>query len=162
MDTEFNENGRTIDLISIALVSDDGREYYAVSSEFDEPACGPWLRQNVIPHLPDKSTWKPRAVIREEIESLLLEDKSPEIWAYFADYDWVVFCQLWGRMLDLPPFMPKWCRDLKQLMWMFDIGKNELPAQDGAEHDALADARWVRDAHQHILDVYRFDSWQRK
>lgn len=40
----------------------------------------------------------------------------PEFWAYFADYDWVVFCSLWGRMLDLPVGFPKYCRDLKQIL----------------------------------------------
>jgi hypothetical protein len=33
-DTEFIENGKTIDLISIGVVREDGRSYYAVSTEF--------------------------------------------------------------------------------------------------------------------------------
>jgi len=33
-DTEFIDNGRTIELISIGVVSEDGREYYAISTEF--------------------------------------------------------------------------------------------------------------------------------
>ena len=34
-DCEFIEDGRTIDLVSIGVVAEDGREYYAVSTEFD-------------------------------------------------------------------------------------------------------------------------------
>ena len=34
---------------------------------------------------------------------------------YYADYDWVALCQLYGRMLDLPGRWPMFCRDLKQL-----------------------------------------------
>ena len=34
-DTEFIDNGRIIDLISIGVVAEDGREFYAVSTEFD-------------------------------------------------------------------------------------------------------------------------------
>ena len=34
-DTEFHENGRTIDFISIGIVCEDGREYYAENSECD-------------------------------------------------------------------------------------------------------------------------------
>lgn len=34
-DTEFIEDGRTIDLVSIGIVCEDGREYYAVSAEAD-------------------------------------------------------------------------------------------------------------------------------
>lgn len=53
-DTEFLENGRTIDLISIGMVSDDGREYYAVNAAapMDRIRTEPWLMANVVPHLP--------------------------------------------------------------------------------------------------------------
>lgn len=35
-------------------------------------------------------------------------------YAYYADYDWVVFCWLFGRMIDLPKGFPMYCIDLKQ------------------------------------------------
>ena len=34
-DTEFIDNGRHIDLISIGVVADNGTEFYAVSKQFD-------------------------------------------------------------------------------------------------------------------------------
>lgn len=37
-----------------------------------------------------------------------------EFYAYYADYDWVVFCWLFGKMVKLPKGFPKYCRDLKQ------------------------------------------------
>jgi hypothetical protein len=53
-DTEFIDDGKTIDLISIGLVADDGREYYAVNSQFsmDKLARNQWLVDNVFPGLP--------------------------------------------------------------------------------------------------------------
>lgn len=53
-DLEFLEDGRTIELISIGIVSDTGREYYAVNSEMpvDRIQNHPWLMENVWPHLP--------------------------------------------------------------------------------------------------------------
>lgn len=61
-DCEFLENGRTIDLISIGIVAEDGREYYAVNAEVNEDdtdadlgkriAYHDWLMKNVVPHLP--------------------------------------------------------------------------------------------------------------
>lgn len=39
-DTEFIDDGRTIELISIGMVSEDGREYYAVSTAFDPQQAG--------------------------------------------------------------------------------------------------------------------------
>ena len=37
-DTEFIEDGRIIDLVSIGVVDEHGREYYAISTEFDDRA----------------------------------------------------------------------------------------------------------------------------
>lgn len=57
-DTEFIEDGRTIDLISIGIVDNDGREFYAVAEEIGEdPLYGRicnhgWLMNNVVPFLP--------------------------------------------------------------------------------------------------------------
>lgn len=161
MDTEFAEDGRVIDLISIALVREDGREYYAVSKEFDPERCNDWVRANVLPLLPprDFGGWKTRKEIAADIRELVLGgdggDK-PEFWAYFADYDWVVLCQLYGRMVDLPDGFPFWCHDLKQRMASLGIKKEQLPLQSGAEHSALEDARWVRTASLWI-DAYGAD-----
>jgi len=59
-DYEFLENGHTIDLISIGICAEDGREYYGVVSEvggsdnkLHERICAnDWLMKNVVPHLP--------------------------------------------------------------------------------------------------------------
>jgi len=51
MDCEFIEDGHTIDLISIGIVCEDGREYYAQSVEFDRHAASRWVLENVFPHL---------------------------------------------------------------------------------------------------------------
>ena len=51
-DTEFIEDGTTIDLVSIGVVDDTGREFYAVSTEFDASKAIPWVRRNVLDQLP--------------------------------------------------------------------------------------------------------------
>lgn len=55
-DTEFLDNGNTIELISIGLVREDGKEYYAINANMDCAAVGthPWLVDNVLPHLPGR------------------------------------------------------------------------------------------------------------
>lgn len=173
----------TIDLISIGIVAEDGREYYAISKDFnlkeawsryDEVVnkhypLGPeynkvyWIRENVLkPIWKDlrknqsisnrelKFTYKSLKTliykygktnnqIAEEIKTFIneepikiikssnmtiLTDESrdailrgyvkPEFYAYYADYDWVAFCWLFGKMIDLPKGFPMYCRDLKQ------------------------------------------------
>ncbi len=146
-DTEFYETGRTIDLISIGIVSEDGREYYAETETADVFAqATDWLRDNVRPHLRGALFEKPRPIIRQEIISFVGE--RPELWAYYADYDWVVLCQLFGRMIDLPKGWPMYCRDVKQLC--DSLGNPALPKQESGEHDALADARWTKTAWQFL------------
>lgn len=53
-DLEFLEDGRTIELISIGMVCDDGREYYAVNSDapWERIRGNDWLIRNVLPSLP--------------------------------------------------------------------------------------------------------------
>lgn len=154
LDTEFHEDGRTIDLISVALVSERA-EYYAVAIDGWEPdACNEWVKQNVLPKLPPKtdSQWRLRAEIARDIKNLLLAEDEPVIWGYFSDYDWVVFCQLFGRMIDLPKGFPMYCLDLKQEMKRLGIKREDLPAslRNELEHDALSDARWNRNLWRYL------------
>lgn len=156
-DTEFIEDGRTIDLVSIGIVCEDGREYYAVSAEADLTKASPWVRANVLTHLPPYSSklWKLRSTICRELvgscvvcDGVFIRRNEPvEFWAYFADYDWVALCQLFGRMSDLPDGFPMYCRDLKQAMDRVGVKHDQLPPGTD-EHHALADARWVRDAYR--------------
>jgi hypothetical protein len=201
----------TIDLISIGVIAEDGREYYAISKDFNvkeawnrfdlvqqsgdmrniypEGKKVYWLRENVLMPIwrelivlendylvkqkrmigfaKDlnmdfdlknfkylvKKYGKTNKEIAKEIESFCLmgsayssmdktiasimyysklgEDERkaidekglkyvfnevPEFYAYFADYDWVVFCWLFGKMMDLPKGFPKYCKDLKQIL----------------------------------------------
>ena len=143
-DTEFYENGETIRLISIGAVREDGAEYYAETFNSRELAhASEWLSANVAPHLTVAfpSERKSRADIARDL--IAFAGPSPEFWAYYADYDWVVLCQLFGRMIDLPKGWPMWCRDLKQLASYHGV---TLPVQEGVEHHAMADAKWARDA----------------
>ena len=61
IDTEFIERPHTVDLISIGLVAEDGREFYAESSEVDWSKADRWTLENVRPQLDGKG------IIRVEI-----------------------------------------------------------------------------------------------
>src|SRR3954452_20841080 len=98
-DGEFGVTAPEITLVSIGAVAEDGREYYAVSSEFDPMAVHPWVRDNVLPQLPAAATWKPGVTIREELLAFLGQE--PVLWAWYGAYDHVALCQLWGGMADL-------------------------------------------------------------
>lgn len=145
-DTEFIEDGRTIDLVSIGLVRDDGATYYAISSEFDATKANDWVRDNVLSLLESEVSRQDRATIAAQVREFA-GDK-PEFWAYYADYDWVVLCQLYGTMMDLPDGWPMYCRDIKQ--WCDQLGNPALPEQGKGEHNALADAMWNQRAYEFL------------
>jgi 3' exoribonuclease, RNase T-like len=166
LDTEFIEDGRTIDLISIGIVAEDGREFYAENSDADLSKASPWVKENVIPHLfmvnPSNGNALSRGSsigglmthkeIGREVVCFMNPDQygRPEVWGYYADYDWVVFCWLFGTMMDLPSGFPMHCLDIKQ--WCFMLGNPRLPFQDTNEHHALADARWNKQAWEFLKD----------
>jgi len=190
-DTEFHEYKRdgvnTIELISIGIVAEDGREYYAESSDFDMEAAknNQWLKENVIDRLWSRQADKApfNRWIRDGGKGGLLHESEiagdivrfvgddPQFYAYYADYDWVVFCWLFGRMIDLPKGFPMYCRDLKQMLDAYVEGTWEavrlstwghtglsldqvkglpgFPRQDD-EHNALDDARWNKRLYEFL------------
>lgn len=159
-DTEFIEDGKTIEMLSIGLVREDGATYYA--EVYDSihlwETADPWVKENVIAHLKSNNTsdYVPELKTKEEIANDIVDfvGESPEFWAYFADYDWVVLCQLFGRMIDLPKGWPMFCMDLKQLAVSKGImDSSELPAQTGTEHHALEDAMWNKIAFEYLEKI---------
>ncbi len=151
LDTEFIENGRTIDLVSIGIVSEDGREYYAVSSDCDRTRANQWVKKNVLPQV-DWSLARPRSQIRTEIVEFCGfatydhdsgTKHQHEFWANYGAYDWVILCQLFGSMDDFPEGWPMYCHDIQQLREA--LGGPVLPEQSSSHH-ALEDARGTREA----------------
>lgn len=191
--TWFGKTKPTIDLISIGIVAEDSREYYAISKDFnlkeawnrwqqrtmegDRNNLQPrlyWIRENVLepiykdllkiqndsnikgnymfgfnlPVIEYNFTYKnlkklinkygkTNKQIAEEVKEFCskhllcnrLKDKNEktinqveadstpkEFYGYYSDYDWVVFCWLFGKMIDLPKEFPMYCIDLKQEM----------------------------------------------
>ena len=145
-DTEFIDDGYNIELISIGVVAEDGREYYAVSTEFDPERAGSWVRAHVLPKLPPPASqlWRARSQIRLDLEEFFgafkAEATEPiELWAWVGAYDHVALCQLWGPMTALPAAIPRFTRELRQL-WE-DRGRPRMPPRPRDAHDALVDAR---------------------
>ena len=165
LDTEFIERGprHPIELVSIAVVAEDRRELYRISTEFNPRHASGWVKSNVLRHLPERHPTPPPSgsprlwmeseqyTSRKQIADDLLrfvsdDDNSPEFWGYFSDYDWVAVCQLYGDMSGHPSGWPYYCRNLKQL-----IDERGLTiSQDDSTHDALGDTRWVRDTYDAI------------
>lgn len=158
LDTEFQEDGRTIELISIGLVSADDRKLHLVNSEYDSSRASDWLRDNVLCHLAQVPRLPPVGIRQSVLD--FVGGQRPEFWAYFGAYDWVVLQQLFGGMLTWPAGWPLICMDVEQWRVQCGIEKSDMPQQQSALHDALNDALWAREAWQFLqrVEVARRDT----
>lgn len=187
LDTEFIEDGSTIDLISIGIVSSDGREYYAQSCEYDPRKASDWVRENVLAHLvfcPNYSNltdsqpflhrhgqcldagyyflsecpWRTRDRIKHEVLAFInTAEDKPEFWGWITSYDHVALTQLFGTMMDFPCNWPHYTKDLQYILDERGISDDELPEQEGTTHNALEDARHLAKLWGYIV---RNDAWQ--
>lgn len=173
-DTEFNEDGKTIDFISIGIVAEDGREYYAVCNEFDtrRVAKNNWLMDNVMTsikhdqfvvqdfegalvvrdiYVTDEHAKSKAEIANDILEFVNLDGTPPEFWAWYGAYDHVCLAQLWGKMIDLPGNVPMWTNDLKTLVSL--AGNPRCPAQPEGLHNALEDARWNKVRYDFLMEI---------
>lgn len=212
----FGKKRHFIDLISIGIVCDDGRTYYAISKEYDFKKADAWVANNVIlPIWMDLPSFKQMhtrvdsfhkyvgktnkeiahdivqfihaPILKQYDDGMSFSDDllkqlydvqrhpAHEFYGYYSDYDWVLFCSLFGRMIDLPKGFPMYCIDLKQAI--DDKAKiyMDLPENFGApvslnetltyykakpnypiqrnEHNALADAKWNFELYKFLKTI---------
>ena len=146
LDTEFNGFGGA--LLSLALVPEDGQEFY-VTLQCDDPIF-PWVERNVVPYLDNVPVGlvSPRMTRREAADALaayLGTDPQPELVADWPE-DITQFCSLLmtgpGLMVPVPP-----------LTFRLVPLQNFSPAANSAvPHNALHDARSLRDHFCSLLD----------
>jgi len=215
----------TIDLISIGIIAEDGREYYAISKDFNlkeawnrfqwrrKPIYDGipgaykeyWIRDNVLKpiwlelyekeciklnptykynkqlddmrissmfnyktmkHLINKYG-KTNKQIAEEIKYFVAnrpiglkkeqwildyDTKNVHFYGYYCDYDWVVFCWLFGKMINLPNGFPMFAFDIQQQIEEYKIDKEQLLKEVPQIncHNALQDAIWNKNAYNWI------------
>ena len=153
-DTEFVEDGSTIELISIGIVAEDGREYYAHLDDYslDKAKAHEFVACNVLPYLEDVPRVSRERVARE-VAAFIRPDTKPVLWGYFPSYDHVALAQLYGTMMDLPGHIPMRTNCIAQMGQM--VGQCPNIPNAGA-HDALSDAKWTRDVFNRIIEQH----WQ--
>jgi hypothetical protein len=131
-----------------------------------------------------KKYGKTNKQIAEEINEFILRTRylgdnkfqnvisEPQFYAYYADYDWVVFCWLFGKMIDLPKGFPMYCKDLKQIIdekamnqenkykdmsrldaWVQDVKNHPDYPKQNNKHNALDDARWNYELYKFLNNL---------
>jgi len=164
LDTEFSklpwEEGCY--LISLALISENGKGYTACLEDIDLSNVSDFVKQNVIPYLPPQQDRKSRKEISSSIERIIGKDEEPIVWAIFpqksfltrvglsgelvdeyyekyCDFDFQLFRELWEEE-NYPKNFPTECKNLTDLL--VQLPKDRLPPNIKA-HDCLSDALWA-------------------
>ena len=131
IDTEFNDFGG--ELISLAMVDENGREFYAVLN-CQNPT--PWVAENVVPVLGQR--FASLRMLQTRMEAWLAEYDSVHIVADWPE-DIAHFCRALitgpGMRMDTPPLTLEVRRDLSS-------EASAIP------HNALEDARAIWRAAQ--------------
>lgn len=166
-DTEFVEDGITICPVSFAMVSEDERTLYLINKQFmndfwygdphywkETTLVQPsqWVVDNVLDKIDERDV-ELYGVNHEEWGDAIYKfltakvSSTPiELWGHYAAYDHLVYCQAFGKMIDLPEPLPMFTNDD---MTIRGVGKDAQPyplrfPEIYPEHDALADARYQK------------------
>lgn len=172
LDTEFTALRQSGRLISLALVADDDRWFYAEFTDYDPADLSDWHREYVLPYLFLEKGEKPDfavgngGMLRGDARSVGLAVKewleemgAVSIWADVLAYDWVLFCELFGGALHLPDnvfYMPFDFSTLLKVRGMYpDTPRDKLAPEWAAsysklKHNALYDAFLLRAAYQKL------------
>jgi hypothetical protein len=113
IDTEFTRLEEAAKLISIGLVSEDGREFYAeLADTYQVKECGDFTREVVLPLLEGGNALMPMAMLTKRLKCWLEEFDQPIQLATDSllwDWKWVpvIFNDLasWPVNLDRHPFL---------------------------------------------------------
>lgn len=165
LDTEFMEDGSTIELISIGVVAEDGRTFYAQNRNAVHAHATLWVQEHVLLYLDHRDCrqigkqgsigrmnphcrtidcpWLYHDQIGDAIRGWMAEtsDFSPTFIGYYCAYDWVVLCQLFGTMMALPKGWPRYCIDLRYAL--DSRGYTGITQPDEMIHHSLSDAQWI-------------------
>lgn len=164
-DTEFLHDetmGLSMELISAGIINEAGdKEYYGVSSEFNEAACAknPWMRENVLAKLPPQSARVSLDELRQGILDSLEESDEAHFWFFDSGgHDMFALTSLFGGLLEFRKtlYNEKGIERIRFQNYqgygdMFDVPLQDL-TDDQELHSAIDDARRLRDSYRALRE----------
>lgn len=167
-DAEFTGLHKDTTLISIGLISDDDKTFYAEFSDYDTSQVDEWIQKNVIDNLQFNHLGDFFTVHDGNVE--MKGDKN-KIWGalntWFAQfdevqlvsdvchYDMVLLIDLFGSAFNLPKCVNASCHDINQDIARyfnitereaFDYCRENIIKEEilGKKHNSLYDAKVIR------------------
>ena len=144
LDTEFSDFAKP-DLISLALVAEDGREFYAERTDYRQNECSAFVQEIVLPLLgrvPGAACDSAELALRLRTWFHALPEPSIIIFDYQTDWD-LLAGAMPGRPLDSFA-TPLYLNGYAITHPIFEQAQNLTYTQAWPPHHALADARALR------------------
>lgn len=129
-DTEFTGLKKDATLVSIGIVAENGRKFYAEFSDYDESQCDDWIKENVLKHtiLGDNDMLAKRlgedgettvilggkSDVRCELGEWLKQFDEAQFVSDVCHYDFVLLIDIFGTAFDLPKNVSAVCYDINQ------------------------------------------------
>jgi len=114
-DTEFTGLHKNTTLVSIGIIAENGKTFYAELTDYDQKQIDEWLQKNVIEKLTidkdslgkfgDDANWLVRgdtASIKYYLEEWLKQFEKVVFWSDCLSYDWVLFNHIFGHAFSIP------------------------------------------------------------
>ena len=152
LDCEFTQLNKDKKLISLALVSEAGHEYYVeLTDTYLVGDCSYFVIQNVLPQLNLAAHGQTLVEAQSSLLAFLSDLEGPlEVCSDAPDWDWDLFCQLAYANNRWPANVANRATNLILLFRHLeadDIGNVTLPE---LPHHALLDARLLADLYRRL------------
>lgn len=177
-DTEFTGLHKNTSLISLGMIDENGRTFYAEFLGYDGNQINDWIKENVISNLTyrnvmnnwcNKDTEHFECVgytywIKRWLDEWLSKYDQVELVSDVCHYDMVLFIDIFGGAFDLPKNVNAACHDINQdIASYYDISETEAfdksreyilkehnKTIEGAKHNALYDAKVIKEIYNII------------
>lgn len=170
IDAEFTGLVQNAELISIGLISECGKIFYAEFNDYRSSMIDDWIRENVISKLKYNGIWQ---ILEEtdtsvsykstcenigrKLDEWFSQFDEVEIWSDCLAYDWVLFCQIFGGAFGIQKNIYYIPFDISTLFKIVginpDINREEFArmTDNNQKHNALWDAKVIRECYNRAL-----------
>lgn len=175
-DTEFTGLHKDTTLVSIGLISECGKTFYAELTDYAKGQIDEWLQENVISKLTlsylghdiencgvtdntDPSNIKFRGTLehlRVDLTKWLSQFERVEMWSDCLSFDWVLFCNIFGHAFNVPSNVYYIPFDICTLFYAKDIdpdvSREEFAGlkNNAHKHNALWDAKVIKSCFEKL------------
>ena len=175
-DTEFTGLHKDTTLISIGLVADNGRKFYAEFTDYDKSQCDDWIKTNVLDNLllhlsgiyPEDEkqviTIGTKDYIKEKLKSWLESFKEDiQLVSDCCHYDMVLFIDLFDSAFNIPECVSPVCYDINidiankicdgDHKCAFNLSREYILKDNGVfiegdKHNSLYDAKVIKEIYK--------------